>query len=162
MKAPFEDLRITGLLRERSYIIEAPILRIYFQLSEPPPLGWSYMFTAVWREVLYAAKRPAGVEGDAIWIDCVPEEVKDLHLSELERAVAQTNVNYESHRLKSTIAKQHKKALDSHSRARLDELGRSLDPDFDSSTHTDGGPRFAIAAAVNFMKRALAALTRKD
>jgi hypothetical protein len=35
VKKPFQDLRITGLLRDRCHVTEGSIARVYFQLSEP-------------------------------------------------------------------------------------------------------------------------------
>jgi hypothetical protein len=147
---PFEELRITGVIRERSYIIAPPILRIYLQLSHAPPLGWSYMFSVVWQGVDYPAKRPAGVEGDAVWIECDPEEVKECHLPELETAVAQTNATYAASIQQSAIAKRQKKALNRQSRAQLDELSNSLDPNYHSRNRRGG-----------IVKRVFRALTGK-
>ena len=162
MKSQFEELRITGVNRERSYIIEAPILRIYLQLSHAPPLGWSYMFSVVWQGVDYPARRPAGVEGDAVWIECDPEEVRGCHLPELESAVAQTNATYEASVQQSAIAKQHKKALNLHSRAQLDELSESLDPNFQSRNRSGGWVRSGIRMVWSFLKRPFRALTGED
>ena len=162
VKTPFEELRIIGVIRERSYIIEPPILRIYLQLSHAPPLGWSYMFSVVWQGVAYPAKRPAGVEGDAVWIECDPEEVRECHLPELERAVAQTNATYEASVQQSAIAKQHKKELNRHSRAQLDELSNSLDPNFHSRNRRGGWVRSGIRMAWSFLKRPFRNLPGKD
>jgi len=65
MKAPFQDLCITGLISERCYPVEGSSLRIYLQLSQPAPLGWAYLLSQVWQAVEYPGKRPVGIESDA-------------------------------------------------------------------------------------------------
>lgn len=93
-KKSFQDLRITGLDSERSHAIAGALVRIYFQLSEPPPLGWSYIFTTTWQAARNPLKRQAGMEGDAIWIECIPEEVGASHIEALASTVTGTNVKY--------------------------------------------------------------------
>jgi len=113
----FSDLQIVGLAAERCHTIEGSLVRVHFRLSSSPPLGWSYVFTTVWQSVQYALKRPAGVEGDVIWIDCVPEEVGAYHLEQLENAVAKTNDEFR--------AKAHQQSLDSGRQAQLEAQLRS-------------------------------------
>ena len=47
-----------------------------------------------WQTLIYPLKRPTGVDGDSIWIDCIPEEVGTHHLERLESAVEQSNKKY--------------------------------------------------------------------
>lgn len=162
MTKPFHDVRITGLLSERCYVIEGSILRIYLQFSDAPPLGWSYMFSMVWQTVLYPAKCPAGVEGDTIWIECAPNEVKQYHLAELEGAVAQTNEYYRSSQAQSIAAEQQEEELDSQIRAQLDELANSLNPVANSNTQLKRSPRLSIGNALRALGRAFTVPTRKD
>jgi hypothetical protein len=162
MPKPFQDLRITGLLSERCYVVEGSILRIYLQFSDTPPLGWSYMFSLVWQAVQYPAKRPAGVEGDTIWIECAPNEVKQYHLAELEGAVAQTNEYYRSSQVESVVAEQQEEELDSQIQAQLDELANSLNPVGNSSTPLKRSPRLGIGNALRALRRALTFPTRGD
>jgi hypothetical protein len=62
----------------------------------------------------------------------------------------------------SAIAKQHKKALNLHSRAQLDELSESLDPNFQSRNRSGGWVRSGIRMVWSFLKRPFSALTGED
>src|SRR5438309_11862355 len=90
----FRDLKLIGLDTKRSHAIAGGIVRIFFRLSGPPPLGWSYTFTTTWQALADPLKPPTGVDGDTIWIDCIPEEVGTYHLEKLENAVEQANQDY--------------------------------------------------------------------
>jgi len=162
MTKSFQDVKITGLLSERCYVIEGSILRIYLQFSDDPPLGWSYMFSMVWQTVEYPAKRPAGVEGDTLWIECAPKDVKEYHLAELERAVAQTNAYYRDSQEQRVAAEQQEQEWDSQVQAQLDELGRSLNPVIHSDTQLRRSPRSGIGNVLRAIRRALAACARED
>ncbi len=127
-KKSFQGLKIIGLATERCHEVKKPLVRMYFQLSEPPPLGWSYIFTTVWRPLAYPAKCQAGVEMDAIWIDCIPEEVKTNHIRHLEDALAQTNDIYKREAIKQANNKAYQVQLDSHLKLKLEELSQTLYP----------------------------------
>ena len=92
----FRGLALAGLLTERCHPIKGDLVRIYFRLSEPPPLGWSYLFTNVWRGLGCPMRRQAGVDCDAIWIDCVPEELAADLGKWVEQAVQETNNIYQT------------------------------------------------------------------
>src|SRR4051812_47961913 len=40
----FHDLRISALLKDRCSVTQNGLVRIQLELSEHPPLGWSYIF----------------------------------------------------------------------------------------------------------------------
>jgi hypothetical protein len=124
--APFENLFITSLLRDRCFPVQGPIVRVYLQLSRPPPLGWPSMFTVAWQNISYPEKRPAGVEGDSLWIECIPGEVMTLHIEHLAQGVAEANA---SHRLtlRDQAMEQIKQMeLNTMIAAQLDDLGAVL------------------------------------
>src|SRR4029077_14640011 len=58
----FKELRICELLKERCYIVQSPIVRIVLELSESPPLGWSYIFMSVWDSATYELKPRVGID----------------------------------------------------------------------------------------------------
>jgi hypothetical protein len=124
----FEGLRLVGLAADRCHIIEGSMVRVHFRLSSPPPLGWSYIFTTVWQSVQYPQKRPAGVEGDFIWIDCVPAEVRPNHIQKLEQAVARANLEYQSSVQTQVIDAERRTQLDAQLRSQLADLNRALYP----------------------------------
>ncbi len=94
IKKSFQDLKITGLDTDRSHAIAGTLIRTYFRLSGPPPLGWSYTFKTVWEVLDNPLKRRAGIEGEAIWIECTTEELANGHLRALESTVKQTNARF--------------------------------------------------------------------
>jgi hypothetical protein len=127
-KKSFQGLKIIGLATERCYKLKEPLVRMYFQLSEPPPLGWSYIFTTIWRSLAYPTKRQTGVEMDAIWIDCIPEEVETNHIRQLEDALTQTNDIYKREAIKQANNVAYQSQLDSHLKLKLEELSQALYP----------------------------------
>jgi hypothetical protein len=127
-KKSFQSLKIVRMAIESCHATKGDLVRIYFQLSEPPPLGWGYIFTTVWRSMVYPMKRQTGVERDAIWIDCVPNEIATCHLKQLEYAVAQTSAIYckeaqEQARDELSRAEQHARI-----RLKLEELNQTFYP----------------------------------
>lgn len=128
MKAQFQDLSITGLIGERCYPVDGSTLRIHLQLSAPPPLGWSFLFTQVWQTTAYPGKRPVGIEGDALWIECAPEDVRGIHLAHLEQALAQTNEHYRAQHLQKQLAAERQRELSRQTQLKLDALARSFSP----------------------------------
>jgi hypothetical protein len=128
MNKPFQDLKITGLVDARCYVIADPIVRIYLQLSNTPPVGWPYTFTMVWRTVLYPAKRPVGFEGDTLWIECAVPELIPQHLAEIESAIAQTNEYFRSSSQDEGLTQQQQKDANRNIQEQLHELGNILNP----------------------------------
>lgn len=125
---PFEGLIIIGLAIERCHVIDGALARIYFRLSGSPPLGWSYVFTQVWQAAVPTKKRQAGVEGDAIWLECQPEEIPEGYLEDLKKVVAQANERFmESVRLQALNAETRAR-LEAKFLSQLKDLNRTLYP----------------------------------
>lgn len=123
----FRGLTIIRLDTERSYAVNETIARIYFQLSAPPPLGWSYIFTTIWQTM--ALKCHAEVDDGAIWIECVPEQVVTHHIGQLEVAVGQTNAAYCKGAQQQAFIARRQAQAEAQFRARLVDLGRILYPE---------------------------------
>ena len=141
-KKSFQDLRITGVDTERSHAVAGAVVRIYFQLSEQPPIGWSYTFTTVWEAMAYPLKRQAGVEGDAIWIECIPEEVETYHGEQLESAVAQANATYRDRARQQALDASRQAELDAQLRSKLRDLSQTLYPADQLAGSCNAPPRF--------------------
>jgi hypothetical protein len=124
----FNDISLREtVLKDRSHPIDgSPLFRVYLQLSGFAPDRWGACFDTFWnRVVFYSMKRHTGVEGDALWIECVPEEVKSHHLAQLHRAVSETNKAYRTllrQQAESNTAQHEKEVRDCK---RLDSLGNS-------------------------------------
>ena len=162
MSKQFQDLSITGLIGERCYAIEGSILRIHLRLSEPPPLGWSYLFTQVWQGVEYPGKRPAGIEDNALWIECAPEEVRACHLAQLEQALAETNSRYRAQNLQQEIAAERKRELGRLTHAKLDTLAKSFVPIPQSTEPANSGSQTRTSKVLKFFRRLFAAPVKSD
>lgn len=128
MKAPFQGLCITGVMDELCYPVEGSILRIHFKLSAAPPIGWAYLFSQVWQGVDYPGKRRVGIESDALWIECPPDEVRDEHLLHLEWAIEQTCERYIAQHRQKEIALEIQRELSRQTQMKLDELAKSFAP----------------------------------
>jgi hypothetical protein len=126
MTTEFTDIKITGLLKERSYNVQGDIFRMYLKLSSNPSGGWIHIFESVWSQAFYSMKRRAGVESDAIWIDCVPEEMQQHHLERLKEAVAETNNHYKAWLKQQEQSKKAQEDLDRRNRKRLADLDDGL------------------------------------
>ena len=147
------DLSIIGLDTERSHAIGGEMVRVYFRVSSPPPLGWSYIFTTTWNTVVYPLKRPAGVESEAIWIDCIPEEVGTYHLERLEIAVAQTNAKYRDGARQQSANASHHAELEAQRRSKLRDLDQTLYP------RSGGGQQYAAAIVGQRVPRKVATVS---
>jgi hypothetical protein len=129
MENQFTDLTITGVNKDRSEQVQGAFYRIFLQLSAHPPGAWAQLFDGLWLHTLYSMKRRAGISGDEVWIECVPEEIKQYHLSELKKVVSQTNNEY-----KIWVQRQEsqRKQVEAQEHRQREQLGRDLDGlDFD-------------------------------
>jgi len=127
-RSPFKDIAITGVVLEgRCYLVRGPVLRIFLQLSGAPPLGWSFMFTCVWQTIQYDGKPQAGIEGDAVWVECAPRELRERHLPSLEKSAAQANAFFRPALRQKGVAQQDQKQLDNQARSQLQQLRRSFE-----------------------------------
>ena len=137
----FQDLKITGLDTEHSHAIAGAMVRVYFRLSDPPPLGWSYVFATTWSTVDYPLKRPAGVESGTIWIDCIPEEIATHHFEQLQSAVARTNATYRDGARQQAIIASRQAELGAQLRSKLQDVSRTLYP-VDGAVAGSAPPRY--------------------
>jgi len=92
--------------------------------------------------VQYPLKRQAGVEGDMIWIECLPEEIASNHFVELEKALAQTDEKYRARLQHQSLRTRHQTQLDAEILSQLDNLNQALYPADVSATDGIGAPHF--------------------
>ena len=72
-----------------------------------PTPAWAEIFGEIWASrIFYSLKRPACISGDAIVIECVPDELAEIHKPMLLDALAMSN---EDHR--KAIAVEQNAAL---------------------------------------------------
>lgn len=144
----FKSLTIVGMDTACCHATKDDLVRVYFKLSEPPPLGWSYIFTTVWRSLEYPLKRQTGVERDAIWLECIPSEVATGHLQQLEEAVAQTCAIYRREAQEQARDQVRRAQLHAELRSKLEALNQSLYPE---ASPANGGS--IIARCLRFICR---------
>jgi hypothetical protein len=90
----FQELRISALLKDRCYVTEKGLVRIQLELSEHPPLGWSYIFLNVWQKSQDPRKARIGIEEDSLWVECDAAEFKDHDFPDVQRAIEETNARF--------------------------------------------------------------------
>jgi hypothetical protein len=120
----FEDIAIVGLdvMRTRQSD-KAPGLRhMFLSLSARPSSAWAEMFTAERRFPRHTMWRKAWVEGSAIVVDCVPEEIESHHLGDLRQDVTNTNRKYRDYLTRVHAQDARHEAAEAQERDRLASL----------------------------------------
>lgn len=111
-EAVFRELRISALLKARCYVTKAGLVRIQLELSEYPPLGWSYIFLTAWRSMDYPTKALVGIDEDTLWIECEAAEFKDRHFPELQKAIDEANSRYRTVLQEQIAAEEKRERID--------------------------------------------------
>ncbi len=130
----FRELQIIGLDVNGSHATRDDLVRVYFRLSEPPPLGWAYIFTTVWRSLEYPSKRQIGVDRDTIWIDCRLNEMAACHMRQLEYAVSQTSAIYRHKAQEQAQEAVRQAQLQAQLHSKLVDLSQLLYPEPETQT----------------------------
>ncbi len=152
MSKPFEGLTLAGLATDRCHLVEGSTVRLYFRLSNTAPIGWSYLFATVWQAVVYPDKARTGVEGDAIWVECVPDLLAAHHLPELENAVALTNEMYLEKTHQQALGMLRDTAVQAQLEAQLQELNQQLYPDAHGSADRGAAPTSVLRKLIAGLK----------
>jgi hypothetical protein len=92
----FVDISISGVDKARTYNPdpEKVLFNVYFNLSAYPPSEWVEIFDAERRFPRHTMWRKAWIDGDAVVVYCVPDEVKKYHLKDIQQDVASANSKY--------------------------------------------------------------------
>ena len=121
----FQNLRISALLKDRCSVTEKGLVRIQLELSEHPPLGWSYIFLTVWQASDNPKKARVGIEEDTLWVESEAEEFKDRDFPEIQRAIEETNVRFRGVLQEQIAAEARREQLDRETLETI--LGLDLD-----------------------------------
>lgn len=127
MNRPFQPLYLAGLIEDRCHLVDGPVTRIYLRLSQPPPLGWSHLFNLAWLSGPHSVPRRIGIEGDSVWVECVPSELL-THLPELEAATDQANAGHIAALQRSEELVRQRQELEAQTRSQLALLAEQLNP----------------------------------
>lgn len=95
-------------------------------LSERPPPQWTQYFRASWKNAFYAMKRRADIAGSSIEIVAMPEELKNDHLPELEKAISEANANYRAFADQQVVAKKLAEEAEERRKKSLADLKSTL------------------------------------
>ena len=128
MNSDFTDITITDLDAEQTRQSDtAPGLRqMVLTLSAQPTAEWTQIFEAERQFPRHSMWRRAWIEGPAIVIDCVPEELEKYHLRDLQQDVANTNQKYREFLTKVEAQNQREKKAREEEDKRLNELKKRL------------------------------------
>jgi hypothetical protein len=121
----FQDLRISALLKDRCSVTESGMVRIQLELSEHPPLGWSYIFLTVWQAADDPKKARVGIEEDTLWVECDAQEFKERDFPVVEKAIEETNARFRGVLQEQIAAEARREQLDRETLETI--LGLDLD-----------------------------------
>lgn len=94
----FNDIKITELDEKASHPSgEGGLVDIVLKLSAAAPSDWASYFNAAWTRHIYMSKRKASVAGSRLEIRCMPDELQDDHIPELNKVIGETNSAYRVH-----------------------------------------------------------------
>lgn len=96
MDTEFEDIKIVSLDDNASYKSDpsSSLMNVVLNLSASAPHEWSDYFNQRWQQQFYMMKRNASVSGKRLEIYCVPEELQNNHIPELNKIIVETNNVY--------------------------------------------------------------------
>jgi len=121
----FRDLRISALLKDRCYVSENGLVRIQLELSEHPPLGWSYIFLTVWQQAENPNKARVGIEEDTLWVETDAAEFKNHEFPAVQKAIEETNSRFRAVLQEQIAAEAKREQLDRETLETI--LGLDLD-----------------------------------
>jgi hypothetical protein len=128
MNATFEDISITGLATERTRASRngSGLRHIFLTLSAKPPAAWVELLKAERQFPRHTMWREVWVEGDAIVIDCAPEEIEKYHLRDLKEGVASTNKKYRDYTARIEAQQHREHERKAKEREGLEDLRKRL------------------------------------
>ena len=103
-------------------------MRFQLELSEYPPLGWSYTFLTVWDSTDYPMKSRVGVEEDTLWVEGEASEFKNRDFPEIQKAIDETNARYRTVLQEQILAEQKREQLDRETLETILGLDLGLNP----------------------------------
>ncbi|WP_374330445.1 hypothetical protein [Aestuariivirga sp.] len=126
MNQIFREIKIVGLDDEASRVPPSGMADIFLNLSDSPPNDWVRMFHHYWKHKFYTLKCSASVVGSRLQIGCLPEDLKNVHLPELKKVIAEANLQYTGLLAKQEQEKQEQLERDRLQRQRALDLKKTL------------------------------------
>lgn len=96
MTSLFKDIKIIEMDDQASRPLAAntDVMSVALKLSAAAPPEWTSLFGQLWTQHFYMMKRGAQVFGNTLRIECLLSELKDEHIPELNKVIAETNREY--------------------------------------------------------------------
>ena len=100
----FEDIKIVSMDDASSHRPDPnmAMFNIVLGLSSSAPHEWASYFNQSWKQHIYMTKRRASVSGRKLEIYCVPDELENDHIPELNKVIVETNNAYKAFLTKQT------------------------------------------------------------
>ena len=124
----FQAIKIIAFDEKATYQSDpnSELRHVVLILSAVVPPAWSKYFNACWTSHLYMKKRKASASGDRLTIYCVPDELQNFHIPELNKVIAETNRAYEQYLVDAKRVADAQAQRDAAEKANLAALKSSL------------------------------------
>jgi hypothetical protein len=124
----FEDIKIIAMDDGASYNSEpnTQMMHIVLTLSASAPYEWSQYFNDCWQHQLYMMKRRATASDKRIEIYCVPDELQQHHIPQLNKVIAETNAAYRGYVEKSQRDAAKRADAEARERSELSKIKSDL------------------------------------
>jgi len=128
MASEFEDIKIVSFDDKATYKSDASsaLMHCVLDLSASAPFEWSNYFNQRWKHHFYMMQRNASVSERRLEIYCVPEELQQHHIPELNKVIAETNKAYREHLAKTQQKASQVAAAEASERTKLAEMKAGL------------------------------------
>ena len=128
MSKEFEDIRIISMddAASRRTDPNLALVNIVLNLSSSAPHEWASYFNQLWQQHIYMMKRKAQVSGKRLEIYCVPDELQENHIPELNKVINETNVAYKTYLSNQAQQKAVKDAQEAAEREHLKRIKDNL------------------------------------
>lgn len=126
-------IRITGLNKDKTRRMERSetMYRVFFELSENPPIVWKKIFEQEWKMASASFAPPedpheTAIDRGFLVIHSPLTEVADKYLPALRKTVATANANYAQYDLLQAQVHKQKENIWKDERKLVDELAMTL------------------------------------
>lgn len=128
MSINFVDISIVGMDDEASYKPDPNkgLYNVALKLSSDAPYDWANYFNRRWQQHIYMMKREATVSGTTLTVHCVPDELQNDHLPELNKVIAETNSKYKGYLASQLAQETAKEKAEAAERETLRNLKNTL------------------------------------
>lgn len=126
-----ENIRITGLNTDKTRKTDGADIRyqVYFELSVTPVQSWRTIFEQEWKALNHTQPQlslDVNVDNRFLVVHCSLQEIADIYLPALKKAVDATNRSYGKYSHDAAIEQQHRDDVWTQERKAVDDAAKSL------------------------------------